>query len=78
MARIVNEKERIKQNILGIAILGIHEATSRYSDAERTIKAVQSILYFTEESIKGLDWLEETEKKGIKEDQNEEKQQGRI
>lgn len=68
MASVVKTKERIKQNVLGMAIFGIHEATSKFSDTDRTIRAVRSILYFTDEIIKDLDWLEEPEKKGIKEE----------
>lgn len=69
MATVVKTKERIKQNVLGMAIFGIYEATSKYSDPERTIRGVRSILYFTDEIIKDLDWLEEPEKKGIKEEE---------
>lgn len=68
MTSVVKTKERIKQNVLGIAILGIHEATSKFSDTDRTIRAVRSILYFTDEIIKDLEWLEEPENKSIKEE----------
>lgn len=68
MASVVKTKERIKQNVLGMAIFGIHEATSKFSDTYRTIRAVKSILYFADEIIKDLDWLEEPEKKEIKEE----------
>ena len=68
MASVVKTKERIKQNVLGMAIFGIHEATSKFSDTDRIIRAIRNILYFTDEIIKDLDWLEEPEKEGIREE----------